>query len=585
MKKKKENTGETRILEKTLESLEVGRQTHKSVLILLLLLYFAAAFATSMTAGSQKEVMIGSIPLSVYTFAGIFASLSNLCIIFMVIFCQKAGFIVSAILVILRIPMMLVGILVRHNYTSIPGLFVDFLTIIAIIVIFYNMQKTEKYQIRLREQATRDPLTGLANGIACTELLNELIKHNKPFAAVSIDINDFKSINDTMGFDMGNKVLVGIASRMKDIADRGTSGTLDFVSRINGDEFSLIIRDYTTPEDIEKTIKQYEAAITDKIDVDGYDFFINASFGYAVFPADSTIRDSLISYSVAAMKEIKRLRSSEHILHFSSEMKAEDHLVIDNKVRKALENNNVFFNLQPQYDMSHNLRGFEVLARLKDTDGSMISPVDFIPAAERMGSIDSLDLAVYNSSAAFFGDLIKKTGAKIMLSINVSVKHMMKNGFTEEIRELLDKNRIPADQLEIEITESIMIESAEKASEILNELKEMGIKIAIDDFGTGYSSLSYLNSFPSNTLKIDKSFIDKMNSNASSQKYVEAIISLAHVMDFEVVAEGVEEPGQIETLRNINCDYIQGFIWGRPLSKEDAGQLVIRTGQEQEAGR
>lgn len=570
----RKDSEETRILEKTLESLEVRRQASTGVFVLLLLMYLGAAMTVSLTAGSQKEIMIGSIPLSVYTFAGIFSSISNLCIIFMVIFCGKAGFIASIIVLALHIPMILMGILFRGNYTSLPGLFVDILTLIAAIVIFYNMRKLEHYQVRLREQATTDPLTGLPNAFACTELLDELIKHNTPFAATTININDFKSINDFMGFDMGNRVLLEIASRMKDIADMGLSGTLDFVSRINGDEFSLVIRDYGSEDDITDTLKTYQSSITEKINIDGYDFFINASFGYSIFPTDSAERDSLINYSVAAMKEIKRINGSERILRFSSELKAEDHLAIDNKVREALENDEVFFHLQPQYDISHDLRGFEVLARLKDTDGSMISPAEFIPSAERMGLIDSLDLAVYNKAASFFGDLIRETKASIMLSINASVKHMMKSDFVEEIRELMDNYHIPADQLEIEITESILIESAEKASAILGKIKDMGIKIAIDDFGTGYSSLSYLNSFPSDTLKIDKSFIDKMNSGASSQKYVEAIISLAHVMDFEVVAEGVEEPDQLETLRSINCDYIQGFIWGRPLPKEEARQLV-----------
>ncbi len=152
---------------------------------------------------------------------------------------------------------------------------------------------------------------------------------------------------------------------------------------------------------------------------------------------------------------------------------------------------------------------------------------------------------------------------------------MMKSNFIDEIRNLLSESGIPAGQLEIEITESILIESAEKAAFCLNKLKEMGIRIAIDDFGTGYSSLSYLNSFPSDTLKIDKSFIDKMNSNSTSQKYVEAIISMAHVMDFEVVAEGVEEPEQHETLRSIKCDYIQGYIWGKPLPADEAAALVM----------
>ncbi len=575
MKKNVTADKENRILEKTLNSLEVKRQAPTSVFVLLLILHFAASLVISRAAGSHEEIFIGSFHVPFYSFAGIFSSFSNLCIIFMVIFCGKAGFVASIIVMMIQIPTILMGIFIKGNYTSLPGVFVDILTIIAVIVIFYNKRKLEKYQLRLREQATTDPLTGLPNAFAITELLNELTKHNKPFAAATIDINDFKSINDTMGFDMGNKVLVAVASRFKSIADKGLSGTLDFISRLSGDEFSLVIRNFSSETEIEKTIKQYEAALNEKIEIDGYDFFVNASFGYSVYPDDTTDRDALISYSIAAMKEIKRINGSEHIMRFSSELKADDHFVIDNKVRDALEKDNIYFNLQPQYDISHKLRGFEVLARLKDSNGIGISPVEFIPAAERLGLIDSLDLAVYNKSASFFGELINRTGTGIMLSINVSVKHMMKSDFVEEIRSLLKENRIPASQLEIEITESILIESTEKASNILNELKDMGIKIAIDDFGTGYSSLSYLNSFPSDTLKIDKSFIDKMNSSDSSQKYVEAIISLAHVMDFEVVAEGVEEDDQLETLRRINCDYIQGFIWGRPLAKEDAEKLVM----------
>ena len=450
------------------------------------------------------------------------------------------------------------------------------MTVIVIIFIYRNNKRMGRYQLRLREQATTDLLTGLPNGYASTELINELIRQNKAFAAVAIDINGFKSINDAMGFDVGNKVLIEVASRWKKIADESLSGTIDFVTRINGDEFSLIIRDYDSDEDIVNTIKLYEAALVEKLSIDGYDFFINASFGYAVYPSDSDSRDSLLTYAVASMKEIKRISSNEHILRFTPELLGTQHqLIIDNKIRDAIENDRVYFNLQPQFDMSHKLRGFEALARMKDDDGNIISPVEFIPAAERIGLIDTIDLTVYKKAASFFGDLIWKTGTDIKLSINVSVKHLMKRDFVEEIKDLLEESGIPANQLEIEITESIMIESAEKATSCLNELKAMGIRIAIDDFGTGYSSLSYLNSFPADILKIDKSFIDKMNMNESSKKYVEAIISMAHVLDLKVIAEGVEEQEQIETLQSINCDHIQGFIWGRPLPEEEAKRLVL----------
>ncbi|MCR5323339.1 MAG: EAL domain-containing protein [Lachnospiraceae bacterium] len=576
MKKNSGTKGETRILEQTLDRLALSGEAPKGVFVLLLILYFASAITVSMSAGSQKVIMLGEIPLSVYTFAGIFSSISNLCIVLMVIFCGKLGFIASVTVLLIQCPMLLIGIIVKGNYTSLPGIFGNTLTIIAIIVIYSNKKKIEKYQLRLREQATTDILTGLPNGFAGTELINELVKRNKPFAAATIDINGFKNINDAFGFDMGNKVLVEIASRWRKIADEGLSGTTDFISRINGDEFSLVIRDHKSDEDIERTLKQYANAVEGKLNIDGYEFTVNASFGYAIFPSDTNDRDSLISFSVAAMKEIKRINSSEHILRFTPDLlQTQNTLVVDTIVREALENDLVYFNLQPQYDMSHKLRGFETLARMKDVDGNFISPVEFIPAAERAGLIDVLDSTIYKKAASFFGELIKKTGADITLSINASVKHLMKSGYVEEIRRLIEDYGIPGKQLEIEITESLMIESPEKAAACLNELKSMGISIAIDDFGTGYSSLGYLNSFQSDIIKIDKSFIDKMNTSESSQKYVEAIISLAHVLDFEVIAEGVEKPEQLETLRLSGCDYVQGYIWGRPLPMEEAERLVI----------
>lgn len=566
------------ILEKTLERLAKRRKAPVYVFVLLLLLYLASAIIVRLTAGSQDVVMLGENPLYIYTFAGVFSSVSNLCVVLMVIFCGKLGYIVSVIVLLGQFPMMLVGIL-HGNLSSLPGFFANALTLIVVVVIYLTNRKIEEYQHKMQEQATTDVLTGLPNGFASSALINELIRRNSPFSNATININNFKIINDTMGFEIGNKVLLEISSKWRKIADEGLSGTLDFVSRINGDEFSLVVRGYDSIEDVEKTIKKYESVLEEKMLIDGYEVFVNASFGYAAFPLDATEFDTLINYSVAAMKEIKRINSSEHILRFTPELlKDKKLLVIDNKVRYALENDMIGFHLQPQYDMSHKLRGFEALARMKDNEGNSISPVEFIPAAERLGMIDSLDLMVYRKSAIFIGELIRETGSDITLSINASVKHLMKSGFAQEIRSLLEDSGIPPKQLEIEITESILIESAEKAADCLNELKDMGIRIAIDDFGTGYSSLSYLNSFPSDILKIDKSFIDKMNDSDSSEKYVEAIISLAHVLDLEVIAEGVEEPEQLKTLSNIHCDYIQGFIWGKPLTQDEAEKLLTDSG-------
>ncbi len=428
---------------------------------------------------------------------------------------------------------------------------------------------------RLKQMSYTDVLTSLPNRFACDELIDELIRQDERFTAVMIDINSFKSVNDTMGFQTGSKVLIEIAQRWRVLAEAGISGTKDYIARISGDEFALVIRDYPTEDDVLKTIQMYEAALSSRLTVDDCDLYITASFGYASYPTDSKLKDPLLTYSTAAMYEIKRSGGSRHILRFTPDLlKIERTIEVEKIIREALENETIYFNLQPQYDMQHKLRGFEALARMKDADGNNVSPAEFIPVAEKVGLIDKVDGAVYRKSAVFFGELLRNSGADLVLSINVSVRHLMKNDFLDEIREVLRVSGVPADRLEIEITESIMIDSAEKALRCIDRIKEMGIKIAIDDFGTGYSALSYLNSFPADLLKVDKSFIDKMNSSESSKQYVAAIISMGHIMGFEVVSEGVELQEQIETLREIGCDYIQGFIWGRPLIPEAAEALV-----------
>ena len=574
-KKKKEKNNQKNIIENTLDKLIVRKKAPVFGYILLSFLYIAASAIISLTAGNNALLDFGGNTIAVYAFAGVFAALSNIFIIFIVVFYRKLGFYTALIFTGLQFLTVLLGIFKQRNLSSLPGAFTNAFTFIAAIIIFINNMKLEKFQERLREQAVTDRLTELPNRFACSELINQLIRRNEKFVIVSIDLNNFKSINDTLGHNAGNTVLTEIARRWKNAADTGQSGTLDFVTRQGGDEFSLIIRNYNSDSDIMKTIKYYENVLDKRITVDECDLFMTASYGYAEYPADANTSDALFSCADAAMYKIKRIHSSDHILRFSPEyLKAEHTLDIEKKIRNALDNNKVFFELQPQYDISHKLRGFEALARIQEPDGTVITPSDFIHTAERVGLIDKVDLSVFRKSTEFFGKLIKDTGADIILGVNISVRHLMKNGFLDEVKNILDSCGLPANQLEIEITESVMIDSAEKALNCINEIKKMGLRIAIDDFGTGYSSLSYLNNFPADLLKVDKSFIDNMNSSDSSKKYVAAIISIGHIMNFEVISEGVEQSEQLDTLRNIGCDYIQGFLWGKPMSPDEAEKLV-----------
>lgn len=544
--------------------------------IVLLAIFIITNVSTSFVAGAGFDVNLFGMPVPAYSLAGVFSSLSTICLIFMTLYCGKPGFVTSIILLAIQIPTISMGIIRNHNYTSIPGLFSSIVTIGILMIIYQNDKRIRNFREEMTHQALSDSLTAIPNRYAASELIYEFIKQKKKFAMVFVNLNGFKSINDTIGFDAGNEVLIQIAQMWKYIADEGNTGTSDFVARTGGDEFHIIITGFANDDEIVKTIRHYDDALNDIFNIGGVDFHISASFGYSVFPADAEDRDSIIHYANEAMREVKRTHSSNHILRFTKDLIKEDHLIeVEEKIRYALQNDGFYCNLQPQFDMSHKLRGFEALARMKDKDGNFVSPGEFIPAAEKIGLIDQVDGVIYKKSAEFFADIIKKTGADLVLSINVSVRHLMKNDFLTEINNLLTESGLPASNLEIEITESIMIESMDKALECINEVKKMGIGIAIDDFGTGYSSLSYLNSFPANLLKIDKSFIDPLETGESSKQYVAAIISIGHILGFDVISEGVEDENQLKTLKEIGCDLIQGFVWGRPLPIEDARELVL----------
>ena len=225
---------------------------------------------------------------------------------------------------------------------------------------------------------------------------------------------------------------------------------------------------------------------------------------------------------------------------------------------------------QPQFDMEHNLIGFEALARLQDEDGNFISPVEFIPVAENAGLIDQIDNSILRKSAKFLAEINKKGFRNIKISSTISVLHLMKNDFIEDIKSVFSEIAVNPADFKIEITESVMIDSDDKALERIEAIKAFGMQVAIDDFGTGYSSLSYLHKFPADMLKIDKSFIDVMNTNEASKKYIAMIISIGHVLKLQVISEGVETQDQIDTLREIGCDYIQGYIWGKPKPYDEA---------------
>ena len=560
-----------------MRELSLKKETPKSAFILLVTLYAISTILTIVASRSEGYLVAFGNEIRYASFAGVFSSLSNMCIICLSVLFRRVGLITSLVLLVLQFPLMIINIFVKHVTTNLPGLFMNFFTIVAVIIIYISYRKVLSYQQSIRDQAVKDRLTGLPNRFACSELMDDLIHQNTKFALVSIDLNDFKSINDTMGHEVGDLVLKEIADRWARLSGLMMGKTNAFVARITGDEYMLIIHGYNDPADVEKTILTFKTELERKITIDNCDYFITACFGYAEYPEDGNTSDSLFVCADAALHEVKRHANANNILRFKPEIiNSERVMEIERKIRAALENNTISFNLQPQYDMNHKLRGFEALARMKDSDGTPISPAEFIPVAEKTGLVDRVDIRVFELAVSFISDVLKaKKDSDLVVSCNVSVRHLMKNNFIEDIKNILVKYQVPASHIEIEITESIMIDSLEKALQRIDEIKELGMKVAIDDFGTGYSSLSYLNNFPSDILKIDKSFIDLMNTSSASKQYVATIISIGHILNLNVISEGVEDEAQIETLKEIGCDYIQGFVWGKPLPVSDALEIVF----------
>ena len=543
-------------------------------LFLLIALYIAGNILVRFTSTSDAVILLNHRPIPHKTLTGAFSAITNLCIITMVILYKKKGFIISLVLLLTQFPS-LVNNLLNQIFTAIPGLFTNLLCIVTSCIVFTYVNKSDKYQEKMRKQATTDRMTGLPNRFAVSEMMNYLVQKKEPFTFAVIKFNNFNNINNSLGQIAGDEAIVQIAKRLKVISEGGSTGTKDFVATRKGNDFLITIRSFSSEEQVLKTIEYYAEAISKKLYVDGCDFVLTTSIGYSMFPTDANDGETIFNYAYAAMNHGRKKDHSDSICKFEKSMlNSDNYTEIERSIRHALDRGEVVFKLQPQFDTSHKLRGFEALARINDRDGNVISPVQFIPVAEKAGLVDKIDHEVLMSSTKFMGEMVRQTKTDAVLSVNASVRHLLQEGFVDEVSTALKESGLPANQLEIEITESIIIESVDKAVECIRQLNAIGVRIAIDDFGTGYSSLSYLNALPADIIKIDRSFIVNMNSSETSKQYVAAIIAIGHVMNFQVVAEGVEEDEQIETLKEINCDFIQGFIWGRPMDPKDAALLV-----------
>uniref|UniRef100_A0A1S2MDI4 GGDEF-domain containing protein n=1 Tax=Anaerobacillus isosaccharinicus TaxID=1532552 RepID=A0A1S2MDI4_9BACI len=428
-----------------------------------------------------------------------------------------------------------------------------------------NITQIHNLNEKVEEMAYTDYLTKLPNRISLSLKFDEFVGHNQMIAIILIDLDSFKEYNDTRGHLYGDQLLVKLSERLLSIKDDTT-----FVSRFGGDEFLLLIM-WEDHAQLNAKLQKIEEMISQPIFITGEELSVEGSIGISLYPNDDKQLDGLISKADIAMYHAKKSGKNQSAF-FSKAL--QNTILMKNKIhdilRNSLNNNGFKLLYQPQVDVSTGeIVGFEALIRLKD---HQISPAEFIAVAEEHGLIKRMGRFVIRQTILELSKW-KVVGLDLKpIAINFSVKQINDKGIIEYIESLLSEHRIPAKYLEIEITESILLENDSEAIMFLNRLKEIGVKIALDDFGTGYSSLSYLSNLPVDKMKLDKKFIDQ-HLNESGKKIIKQLILLAEAFELDVVVEGVETIEQVRLLQELKCKYIQGYYFSKPIEDEQIREI------------
>ena len=439
---------------------------------------------------------------------------------------------------------------------------------------------TERKQMeeQLRHQALHDPLTGLANRTLCQDRIDQAMRRavrrdHYYFAVIFMDLDRFKIINDSLGHHFGDLVLGETARRLSE-----EIRSLDTVSRFGGDEFVLLLDELASPGEAIRIVKRIRQAMTVPFTFNNNEVRTTASFGIVLSPiGDISSADVLQNANIAMHRAKEAGRNRFKVFTERMLESAVAQLSLENDMRNGLKNGQFRVEFQPIMDLGgSDLMGFEALARWDHPSRGLVAPSEFIPLAEECGLILPLGEWVLRRSlhtlAAWKKDI---PGAEhIYISVNLSTKQFARMELDKVILDALDDAGLPPSALKLEITESAIMDHPESAARILRRLRKLGIHFSIDDFGTGYSSLSQLQQLPVDTLKVDRSFISRMKTDPENMEIVRAVIALAHSLDLEVVAEGVEEPDQVCSLINLKCECVQGFYFHKPLKEEEAQNLI-----------
>ncbi|QUI23726.1 EAL domain-containing protein [Vallitalea pronyensis] len=417
-----------------------------------------------------------------------------------------------------------------------------------------------------------DSLTGLPNRAHLLEKINEcLCAEHKRVAIIFMDVDNFKQINDSLGFTIGDTMLKIIGHRLENTV-KGT----DFIARLSGDEFAAILYDVQDDEEVLDRTRCIKSCFDEPVMIDNNSHQLGVSIGIAVYPDDGVDPKELIKNADTAMFKVKNMGKNS-ISFFTQEMKEEflRRINIEKQLKRALKHQEFKLLYQPQFEMkTGKIRGFEALLRWFNPSLGFVSPVVFIPIAEETGIINDIGEWVLREACSQYKQWQEQYHFNGIISVNISPTQLKKQDFYHLVLKILEETGIPPGCLELEITENLFIDALDSTKELLNELIAIGVKISLDDFGTGYSSLSYLKSLPIDTLKIDKSFIQNTSVKGVEQEITSSVIELVRKIGLETIAEGVEDPQQIDFLYHALCDNVQGFLTGRPKPADEVAYII-----------
>lgn len=424
-------------------------------------------------------------------------------------------------------------------------------------------------------QATHDPLTGLPNRLLFSDRLTQRLMRSRgapqPLAVMYLDLDRFKIVNDTLGHNIGDELLKDVSRRLK-----ACLRETDTLARMGGDEFTLILADVETHKEAEAVALKILDVLAEPMVIEGHELFVTASIGISVYPTDGTDVETLVKNADTAMYQAKEQgRNCYHIYTEALTADAIHAMTLESGLRKALENKEFVVHYQPRVDIrTGRILGSEALVRWQHPEYGLVSPNQFIPLAEETGLIGSISEFVLQTACAQTRAWIEAGGGQLSVSVNISGKQFQQRKLTHSIQQALKESGLDPKYLDLELTESILMENSEAVRPMLQEFRDMGVHISVDDFGTGYSSLSYLKRFPVDAVKIDRSFVTDITTNPDDAAIAGAVVAMAHSLKLRVCAEGVETIEQLEFLRSLQCDEMQGYFISPPVSAQEFDELL-----------